>query len=136
MTHHAYQIWNHPSDSTEDLLSFQLLTADKKTIPESAYKGDTGCHDDGSSGVASTPKVSTLQGAWTFTPGNLEPGVHSWFLVFSSDFAPIKGDFKVEPPTGGDTPIPPDVPEPGTVALLGGASVFLAVGRNRKHRAA
>jgi hypothetical protein len=135
---YAYQVWNHPSDSTQDVLAFQLLTAEKKVIPESAYKGDTGSHDDSQGGVAPTPKVSTMQGAWTFDPCDLAPGVHSWFLVFSSDFSPIKGDFKVEAPTGGDTPIPPDneVPEPGTVALLGGASVFLAVGRNRKRRAA
>jgi hypothetical protein len=130
---YAYQIWNYPSDSTQDVLSFQLLTAEKKVIPESAYKGDTGCHDDGTDGVAPTPEVSTKQGVWTFAPGDLEPSVHSWFLVFSSDFSPVKGDFKVEPPSS-DQPVPPEVPEPGTVALLGVASGLFLVRRGKKRQ--
>ncbi|MCJ7729039.1 MAG: PEP-CTERM sorting domain-containing protein [Sedimentisphaerales bacterium] len=132
---YAYQIWNHPSDSTEEVLAFQLLTAEKKVIPESAYKGDTGCHDDETAGVASTPKVSTKQGAWTFAPGDLKPNVHSWFLVFSSVFAPVKGEFKVVVPSG-DTPVPPEVPEPGTIALLSVASGWFVAKRRKKRQAA
>lgn len=126
---YAYQIWDHPSESTEDVIAFQLLDNDKKAIPESAFNGDTGSHDDGTDGVAPTPQVSTKQGIWTFVPGDLAPSIHSWFLVFSSDFAPVKGDFKVSQ-NESDFPIP----EPATFALVGIASGLFAANRKRKHR--
>lgn len=127
---YAYQIWNHPSESTEEVSSFQLLYAETNLkIPDSAFEpfNDTSSFDDGYSGIASTPEVSTNQGAWTFALGDLTPGVHSWFLVFSSDFAPVKGNFEVTPKEA-DFP----VPEPGTIALLGVASSFILANRRKK----
>ncbi len=127
---YAYQIWNHPSESTEEITAFQLLYAETNLkIPASAFDpfNDTRSADDGQSGVASTPEISTNQGAWTFAPGDLMPGVHSWFLVFSSDFAPVKGAFEVTPKEA-DLP----VPEPGTIALLGVASSFILANRRKK----
>lgn len=133
---YAYQIWNHPTDSNEEVATFQLLDADEKEISESAYKGDTTCHDDSTTGVASTPEVSIKQGIWTFALGALTPGNHSWFLVFSSDSAPVKGTFDIKKLSDeSDQPVPPgeEVPEPGTVALLGVASGLFAA-RRRKRR--
>ncbi|MBA7671762.1 hypothetical protein ES703_79925 [subsurface metagenome] len=45
--------------------------------------------------------------------------------MFSSDFAPVVGDFRIEGPEG-EFPVPPEIPEPATVALLGigGALMF------------
>jgi hypothetical protein len=116
---YAYQIWNHPSESTAEVLTFQLLYAETELkIPASAFEpyNDTRSSDDSHSSITSTPQESTNQGAWTFAPGNLIAGKHSWFLVFSSDFAPVKGNFEVNKQAD------MGVPEPGTIALLGVAS--------------
>jgi hypothetical protein len=129
---YAYQIWDHPTDSNGEVTAFQLLNNDGNEIHEAAFKGDTGCHDDDTNGIAPTPEVSTMQGAWTFTPGVLTPGAHSWFLVFSSDNAPIKGEFTVNSPSESDVPVSHN-PEPGTIALLGvGSGLFVA--RRKKER--
>jgi len=125
---YAYQIWNHPSESTEDVIAFQLLDDNKNAIPESAFNGDSGSHDDGSDGVAPTPQVCTKQGIWTFVPGDLAPTVHSWFLVFSSDVAPVKGDFKVSQ----DTADFPTTPEPATITLFSIAAGLYAAFRKKK----
>jgi hypothetical protein len=132
---YAYQIWNHPTESKKELTTFQLLNDDGNEIHDAAFKNDTGCYDDGTNGVAPAPKVSTLQGAWTFTPGDLTPGNHSWFLVFSSDNAPTKGDFTVTPSSGADLPVSHN-PEPGTVALLGVGSGLFAARRKKERRVA
>jgi hypothetical protein len=129
---YAYQIWNHPSESTEDVINFELLYAETHlNIPASSFEpfNDTSCSDDGSDGVASTPEESTNQGAWSFAYGDLAPGVHSWFLVFSSDYAPTRGDFQVTLQEG-DFP----VPEPSTIALLGVASVFCLAKKRKKRQ--
>lgn len=131
---YAYQIWNHPSDSTEEVLSFQLLYAETKLkIPVSSFEpySDTRSSDDGHEGVASTPQTSTNQGAWAFAPGDLVAGKHSWFLVFSSDFAPVKGDFEVKMEQGDM-----GVPEPGSTTLLGIASGWLIATRRKKRQTA
>lgn len=135
---YAYQVWNHTPSGTEpnEISVFQLLNMDEEEIPESAYKGDTSCYDDGTTGVASTPEVSTKQGVWEFASGDLVAGVHTQFLVFSSDFAPVAGTFDITTASEeGDFPVNPggeDVPEPGTIALLGVASGLLAAGRRNK----
>jgi hypothetical protein len=132
---YAYQIWNHPTQSTEEVIAFELLYAETKLkIPASAFEpyNDTHSSDDGHNGVTSTPQESTIQGKWTFIPGDLKPGTHSWFLVFSSDFAPVKGDFEIKREEG-DMPGPGDkIPEPNSIALLGAAVAWLAAMRKRK----
>jgi hypothetical protein len=136
---YAYQIWNHPSESTEEVLSFELLYAETKlNIPASAFEpyNDTSSSDDENGGVAPTPEISNNQGEWTFVPGDLAPGTHSWFLVFSSDFAPVRGTFEV---TRNDSDFPaPDenVPEPASIALLGVASTWLLTSRRKKRNTA
>jgi hypothetical protein len=132
---YAYQIWNHPTDSSADVINFELLYAETLlNIPASAFEpyNDTGSSDDGSDGVAPTPEVSDTQGEWEFTPGDLAPGVHSWFLVFSSDYAPTRGDFKVTLQQGDF----PTVPEPGTIALLGVGSAFCLAKIRKKRQTA
>jgi hypothetical protein len=101
-------------------------------IPASAFEpfNDTSSFDDGYSGIASTPEVSTNQGSWAFALGDLTPGVHSWFLVFSSNSAPVKGNFDVT--LKADIP----VPEPGTIALLGVASGCILANRRKKRHTA
>ncbi len=128
---YAYQIWNHPSESTEDVINFELLYAETNlNISAASFEpfNDTRSSDDNQDGVASTPEVSTNQGEWSFAYGDLAPGVHSWFLVFSSDSSPVRGDFEV---TLQQADLP--VPEPSTFALLGVASGF-CLAKNRKKR--
>lgn len=126
---YAYQIWNHSESDTgeNEVGAFQLLDIEGEEISESAYKDDTGCHDDSTAGVAPTPPVSTKQGAWTFASGDLILNTHSQFLVFSSDSAPVAGTFDITTPSS-EFP----VPEPGTIALLGVASGLFAARRRNK----
>jgi hypothetical protein len=126
---YAYQVFNYyPTESAENVIAFQLLDIDKNAIPESAFNGDTGGFDDSSNGVAPTPQVSIKQGIWTFVPGDLAPGIHSWFLVFSSDVAPVKGDFKVSQNEADF----PTTPEPATITSFGIAAGLFAAMRKKK----
>ena len=125
---YAYQIWNHPSESSEEIPYFQILDIDENPIEEALIKNDTGSHDDGTNGVAPTPEVSETQGVWEFEEGVLTFGEHSWFLVFSSDYAPVAGSYTFEPPLP-DTPSP--APEPGTLILLGLGSTAAFIRRRK-----
>lgn len=59
---------------------------------------------------------------WTFTGDSaIGANEHSWFLIFTSDFGPIKGDFTVaeRPASQGDLPTSgSEVPEPATAIIL------------------
>ncbi len=127
---YAYQIWNDYSVSEASVGSFQVMNEDGSSVAASILN-DTGAHDDGEGGIA--PSGFDLQGMWTWdgSTGYLPAGDHSFFLVFSSDAAPITGNFEVK--EGGVVVPGEDVhtPEPATVALVGfGAMVVFS--RRRK----
>ena len=75
---------------------------------------------------------SNKKGVWEFESGSLIAGKYSWFLVFSSDASPVKGDYEVKQREG-DFPTPSDeIPEPGTLILFGISAVLMRLGKRKK----
>jgi hypothetical protein len=124
---YAYQLFNRPNDALgeySDILYFGLLGLDTNPVDESLINGDTSAMDDHDGGVApySPPP---RQGAWGFAEGVLANGEKSWILVFSSEYAPVRGTYTITSSPPPYIPIP-NVPEPATIALLGlGGIAFL-----------
>ncbi|MHC4739744.1 MAG: PEP-CTERM sorting domain-containing protein [Planctomycetota bacterium] len=130
---YGYQLFNRPNDAEgeySDLLYFGLLELDETPVDESLINGDTSAMDDHDGGIA-PDSPSPRQGAWGFTESVLSNGEKSWILVFSSQYAPVRGTYTLtssEP----DFPIP-DIPEPATIGLLGlGGIAFLMKRRTSK----
>jgi len=124
---YAYQIFNHPT-ADEEVAYFQVLDIDGGAINE-ALMHSTTSQDDLSDGVE--PLESDTQGVWEFDWGVLIASEHSYFLIFSSNHAPVAGSYEItsfEPE--GEFPV---VPEPATVTLLGlGGAMAFSVGRRKR----
>jgi hypothetical protein len=123
---YAYQIFNHPS-ADEDIEYFSIFGIDT-TIHEATIDG-LSSQDDGEEGTPTSDEYFDDDPArivWEFDWGILIPGEHSYFLVFSSNYEPVVGDYEIRSfEEEGDAPIP-EVPEPGILTLLGigGAMIF------------
>ncbi|MHC4060647.1 MAG: PEP-CTERM sorting domain-containing protein [Planctomycetota bacterium] len=126
---YAYQIFNDFIVSEEAVAYFALLGIDESTIdgigsqedPESGVQpGDTYVDGDESKAV------------WEFNGSDMYvwAGEHSWFLLFSSEHAPVEGDYEIRGPDSVMVP----APEPSTVALLGFGSVIFFIKRKRPAR--
>jgi len=87
----------------------------------------TSAQYDNADGVAPVDP-SPGEGVWEFDWGILIAGKHSYFLVYSSDFEPVAGDYEVKSAEQGEVPTP-GVPEPAMVALLGIGSAMLFLKR-------
>ena len=134
---YAYQIFNVGSDSDKDVGYFNILDIHKNPIVQSLMHG-TNSVTDSASGIAPDPQVSAIQGAWTWSPdAYVTAGKHSWYLIYSSDKAPVMGSFEVKtiadvngniPNPGGDG----SVPEPTSVALFTIATGIFAAFRKVK----
>jgi len=78
---------------------------------------------------------SKKKGVWEFGSGHLAAGdnpEYSWFLVFSSNKSPVKGDYEVKQREG-DLPTPgEEIPEPGMLTLLGTSAVLMLLGKRKK----
>lgn len=121
---YTYQIFNDYSASDEAVAYFAVFEVDRN--PMDVYEDSIGSQrDDPDSGIELTSAYfteSNLEAVWLFAGQILMRDEHSWFLVFSSDSAPVLGDFEISA-EGGDFPA---VPEPGMLTLLGigGAMIF------------
>ncbi|MHC4069328.1 MAG: PEP-CTERM sorting domain-containing protein [Planctomycetota bacterium] len=125
---YAYQVFQHIDEGYNEVTYFTILNLDSSTVDESLIQSTTAL-DDNDDGIAPNPLISENQGVWLWggDTGYISTAQHSWFLVFSSDSAPIAGSYEVQP--SGDIAVP--IPEPMTVALLGfGALTML---RKRKY---
>jgi hypothetical protein len=134
---YAYQIIN---DSTsQDISLFSLLDKSKNPISQQVMHGSTSQSDGTQLSVAPSPNVCTEQGVWEWSAVSgslLSAGKNSWYLIFSSDNAPTRGDFKIEASSGSEPPIPDnEVPEPCTLVLFSVASALFAAKRGRKRQA-
>ena len=131
---YAYQIIN--KSNSEDISLFNLMETSNSPISQQFMHSTCSQWDGSEFSVAPDPKVSVEQGIWQWSSevGYLTAGKNSWYLIFSSDNAPIKGTFRVEAASQTEPPVP-EVPEPGTLALFGVASALYAAKRGRKHQA-
>ena len=131
---YAYQIFNHP-DALEEVGYFEIFGIGEP--PLDVYADSIGAlsdsDDPNTEGIEPTDKyfnTSHTRGTWLFSAdyghGSILSGEHSWFLVFGSNFAPIPGSYEIKVPEEGESPVPPEVPEPATLILLGigGALIF------------
>jgi hypothetical protein len=125
---YAYQIFQHNSEGYNEVAYFTLLNLDGSAVDGSLMQGTTALDDD-NDGIAPNPLISENQGIWVWGGdiGYISTAQHSWFLVFSSDSAPVAGSYEVQ--TSDDLPVP--IPEPMTVALLGFGALTLL--RKRKY---
>jgi hypothetical protein len=126
---YAYQIFNDYPASDEAVAHFAVFEVDKN--PMDVYEDSIGSQqDDPDSGIEPTSAYfteSNLEAVWLFADQILMRDEHSWLLVFSSDSAPVPGNYEISAESGEF----PAVPEPVTLTLLGfgGALAFI---RRRK----
>jgi len=133
---YAYQIFQHPdpAESYEDVAYFGLLDIDKNPIDAPLMDVNSFDDDDGHSGMEPATVTNTpIAWKWQeFDGGLLTTAQHSWFLVFSCDYAPVAGGYEIKSPEPEqETDFPVHVPEPGMLILLGlgGTAAFI---RRRK----
>jgi len=126
---YAYQIFQHIDEGYDEVAYFAILNLDSSAVDESLMQSTTALDDNDDDGIAPYPLISENQGIWVWGGdiGYISTAQHSWFLVFSSDSAPVAGSYEVHAP--GDIPVP--IPEPITVALLGFGALTLF--RKRKY---
>jgi hypothetical protein len=123
---YVYQVFQHIDEGYNEVAYFSILNLDGSAVDGSMIQCTTAL-DDNNDGIEPYPLICENQGIWVWGGdiGYISTAQHSWFLVFSSDSAPIAGSYEVQAP--GDFPIP----EPTTIALLGiGGLAFL---RKRKY---
>lgn len=122
---YAYQIFNDFSVSEQSVAYFAVLGINETLVDA------IGAQEDPEAGIA--PGEYYVDGdeskaAWEFNgdDGYVVAGDHSWFLVFSTELGPTKGDYEIRGP---DILVP--VPEPVGLILLGLGSVAILTRRKK-----
>lgn len=127
---YAYQILNDYPASEQAVEYFAVFNLEE--APMDVYEDSIdSVEDTPDSGVAATWKhfaESKVRAVWEFGAEILAVGEHSWFLVFSSDSAPVPGDYEIKAERG---EFPVAVPEPSMIALLGIGSAMLFAKRRK-----
>ena len=131
---YAYQIFNHPDDF-KDIGSFGIIDIEGMTNGDATWVDGADFEDE--EGV--DPEVDSFkEAAWKFAGFGLESAQHSSFMAFSSDSAPVVGNYELnEPQQDSDFPNPTDeVPEPVSALLFGLGGAMCMKKRKRVSNAA
>ncbi len=141
---YAYQIFNSNDPSYKSIEYFGLLDSSGNPINGAHVLGIGSFSDveytSPGFGEGVEPTESVIDPlSWTFgssaelwapSGGYIDNGVHSWFLVFSSDTAPVSGSYEVRSPA--DVPV---VPEPAMLTLFSiGGAMLLRRGKDNFRR--
>jgi hypothetical protein len=128
---YTYQLFNS-QDATKDVGFFQMQNINGQSIA-SVIHATGGVSDHQSPQDKEVTHDSTTdQGEWDWSTG-IRSQMRSTYLFFSSVYGPVRGKYVIEeaakePPPG------PDVPEPGTLTLLGAAVGMFIAKRTRKRQ--
>jgi hypothetical protein len=136
---YAYQILNNLYASDEAVEYFAVFSDSGN--PMDVFEDSIGSYEDPGSGLEPADAhftSSNLEGVWEFKDQGdfscIYKGDHSWFLVFSSDYAPVVGDYEIRGiQEEGDIPTP-EIAEPGTLTLLGLSSAAMLIKRRKSAR--
>jgi hypothetical protein len=130
---YVYEVFNLTGG--DDIASFSVLTADGGSLDTSLLNGTCSTEDNAGTGISTDPTVSTTQGIWQWSSsgGYLGADEHSWYLIYSSAYAPTKGSVTATVSSSSDTPVP-EVPEPASIILFGSAVGWIMTRRNNKRR--
>ncbi len=129
---YAYQIINN--SNSQDISLFNLLDKSNNPLSQQVMHSSSSQSDGSALSIAPDPCPEQGKWEWSVSSGFLTAGKNSWYLIYSSDLAPVKGNFRVEAASQTEPPVPP-VPEPCTLALFGIASTLFAAKRGRKRQA-
>jgi hypothetical protein len=131
---YAYQVFC-AGGYQEEAVDFSVFSVSGKAM--SVIEDSIGSSEDpGIGGIKSINEYfadSNKKGVWEFESGGLIAltSKHSWFLVFSSDMKPVKGDYDLKKREG-DFPVPPEIPEPGMLTLFGTSAVLTLLRKRKK----
>ncbi len=133
---YAYQVFNNLDESDESVIYFAVFKPNGGA-PLDVDESSIGSQDDGNSGVQPSGEYFSddkRKVFWEFKGiegGLIYKGDHSWFLVFSSNSAPVVGNYEVKGPEA-DVPIPEEIPEPAMIALISlGGTLVMCRGRRK-----
>ncbi len=133
---YAYQLFNSRLGDYEAVGRFAIFGIDKYSL--NVYEESIGSHDDEQDGIRPSKEYfgsRRTKVVWKFEDKEgfsvISVGEYSYFLVFSSDSAPVRGDYEIGAAES-DWPAPDEIPEPAMITLFGIGSALMMLTRRRR----